>query len=889
MKLITTHTNTDFDGLAAMVAAQKLYPDAELVLPGKLARNVEEFVALHRDILDLHKPGELRPGDVDTLILVDTKNARRLAKLAALTEHPGLRIHIFDHHPWAEGDIRGEFELVEPVGAATTLLVEEIRARNLAVTPFEATVLALGIYEDTGSLLYTNTTQRDLEAAAYLIGLGANLALVGRFLARPLTDEQQELLRHLLLSAERHLVNGQKILIARSSVDEFIGGLAVLTHKLSEIEHIDAVFSVVEMEDRVHIVARSSVPEVDVREILSHFGGGGHPAAASATIKGQSLDHIANELLDTIRMLIHPPVTAREIMSSPVKSVPPDMRVEEANQIMLRYGHTGLPVVENGHLMGIISRRDVEKADRHNLRHAPVKAFMTKNVLVAAPDTPLTEIQHLMIENNIGRLPIVDGHQLAGIVSRTDILKTLHKKFKPRFCTLFNSPQQEMGYQNMAEVLRRNLSAEALRILSTVGRIGRDLGCRVYLTGGMVRDALLGRPSRDYDLVVEDCDGATLGDRIVAALGGKLKVAEAIDKAQVFLPQGPRLDITMARRHFDAYGKPLDGVDDSPLRHELYGRDFTINAIAVVLNPEGFGDVIDHFGGRDDLQHGLIRALHNLSFIEDPIRILRAVRYEQRYRFNIERQTLALMREALTERALRTVPDEQQWAEVKRMLDKDYTPRTLARLAQLNIWPHLFPKVTYWEVQPVVGRIPRVIRRLQEWEVPPPAELWLCYFTAILHSSPMPLVLETCSRYKIGRRQTENVVTALESWRQAVRGFSSPNTSLVNLARIYLQLPREAYPLVLVMLEEERLQYRFRDVAAILKKHKPSITGKDIRSLGYRPGPLFRKALDAVWQARLEGHVKNKQEELDYAMRVMGLDNGPGTNAATAQIAGRSE
>jgi len=775
------------------------------------------------------------------------------------------------------------------VGAATTLIVEEIRARNVALTPFEATVLALGIYEDTGSLLYTNTTQRDVEAAAYLVGLGANLALVSRFLARPLTDEQQELLRRLLLSAERHLINGQKILIARSSVDEFIGGLAILTHKLSEIEHIDAVFSVVEMDDRVHIVARSSVPEVDVREILSHFGGGGHPAAASATIKGQGLNDVAAELLDTIRMLIRPPLTAREIMSSPVKSVPPHMKVEEAHQIMLRYGHTGLPVVENGRMMGIISRRDVEKAARHNLRHAPVKAFMTKNVLVAGPDTPLSEIQNLLIENNIGRLPIVDDDQLVGIVSRTDILKTLHKKFKPRFCTLYQPPKPEMGYQNIAEVLQRSLPAESLEILTTAGGIAQDLGGRVYLTGGMVRDALLGRPSRDFDLVVEHGDGAALAERITATLGGKLKVAEAIDKVQVFIPQGPRLDITTARRHFDAYGKPLDGVDDSPLRHELYGRDFTMNVIAVVLNPDGFGNVIDHFGGRDDLQHGLIRALHNLSFIEDPIRILRAVRYEQRYRFNIERQTLALMREALTEGALETVPYELQWAEVKRMLDKDYTPRTLARLAQLNIWPHLFPKVVYWEVQPIVGRIPRTIRKLQEWEVPPPAELWLCYFTAILHTSPMPLVLEICSRYKIGRRQTENVVTALESWRQAVRGFSSPNTSLVDLARIYLQLPREAYPLVLVMLEEERLQHRFRDVAAILKKHRPSITGKDIRSLGYRPGPLFRKALDAVWQARLEGRVRNKQEELEYAMQVMGLNNGSVNNSAAEQAAGRRD
>lgn len=852
-----------------MVGAKKLYPNAELVLPGKLARNVEEFVALHRDILDIHKPSEIGPEDVDTIILVDTKSPRRLAKLSSLLNRPGIKIHIYDHHPWAEGDARGEFELVELLGAATTLIVEEIRARNILLTPFEATVLALGIYEDTGSLLYSNTTQRDAEAAAYLIGAGANLALVAQFLGRPLTEEQQQLLKTLLLSAERHMVNGQKILIASSSVDDFIGGLAILTHKLGEIEHIDAVFTVVEMDDRVHIVGRSSVPEIDVREILAHFGGGGHHAAASATIKGQSLESLSTELVATIRLLVHAPVTAREIMTSPVKSVPQEMKISEAHQIMLRYGHTGLPVVSDGRLLGIISRRDVEKADRHNLRHAPVKAFMARHVVLATLDTPVTEIQQLMIENNIGRVPIVDGDQLAGIVSRTDILKTLHKKFKPKFHTLFEHSQVQMASRNIASVLQSNLPAETQEILRTAGRIAQELGCRLYLTGGMVRDAIIGRPSSEYDLVIEGGDGMKLGERMAAAYGGKVKVTEVINKVQVFLAQGSRLDFTIARRHFDAYGKPLDGMDDSLLRHELYSRDFTVNAIAVVLNPSGLGDVIDYFGGRDDLQHGLIRAMHNLSFIEDPVRILRAVRYEQRYRFTIERQTLALMREALADNVLRTVPDDQQWAEVKQVLDKDYTPRSLARLAQLNIWPHLFPQVTYWEVQPIVSRIPRAVHTLKRWDVPPPAELWLCYFTAILHCAPMTAVLDACARYKIGRRQTENVVTALESWRQAVRGFSSPSSTRVDLARIFLQLPREAYPLVLIMLEEESLQHRFRDIVALLKEHKPSITGKDIRSQGYNPGPLFRKALDAVWQARLEGRVNTKDEELRYAIRVI--------------------
>ncbi|RYD05990.1 hypothetical protein N752_06430 [Desulforamulus aquiferis] len=179
--------------------------------------------------------------------------------------------------------------------------------------------MALGIYEDTGCLVFTNTTPRDIRAAAFLLEQGANLAVVADFLGRPLTQDQKSLLKRLLVSAEHHQINGTKILIARGSEDEFVGGLALLTHKLAEIEQIDAVFTVVEMEDRVHIVGRCPLKEVNCKEVMEQFGGGGHPAAASATVKGQGVDEVADALLEIVKGMVRPPLTVGDIMSSPVK------------------------------------------------------------------------------------------------------------------------------------------------------------------------------------------------------------------------------------------------------------------------------------------------------------------------------------------------------------------------------------------------------------------------------------------------------------------------------------------------------------------------------------------------------------------------------------------
>ncbi|MBE0466231.1 MAG: CBS domain-containing protein [Candidatus Desulforudis sp.] len=863
MKVITTHMNTDFDGLAAMVAAQKLYPQAELVLPGKMARNVEEFVALHRDVLEIRKPSELNLAAVTSLIVVDTMQPKRIGRLAEVLRNPKLKVYVYDHHPRVEGDIQGSVEVVEPIGAATTLLVEEIRRRDTPITPFEATVLALGIYSDTGCLVFSSTTDRDAEAVAFLLAQGANLGVVSNFLGRPLTDEQKNLLRNLLISAERHFVNGARILIARTRTEEFIGGLALLTHQLAEIERLDAVFCVVTMDDRTHLVGRSTLPEVNVRDILTHFGGGGHHAAASATVKSTDVEAVTSELLAVIWDLVRPPLLTGDIMTSPVKTVTPEVTINEANQIMLRYGHRGLPVVADGDLMGVISRRDVEKAFRHKLGHAPVKAFMSRNVLTVSPDTPVTEVQAILIENNIGRLPVVNNGHLVGILSRTDVLKTLHPQFKPRFNTLYTSTPGPTYTGDATDVLRRNLNPEYFEKLTAAGEVGSETGCAVYLTGKNFRDVSF--PSRDLELVVEG-NVPAFAAKLAERLNGRLRGDGDRQSYVIITPEGLKWNVVVPRTGFLEYGALLPDTQKSPLRHELYRRDFTINALAVALNPDRFGEVIDYFSCREDIRHGLIRALHSLSFEENPVRLLRAVRLEQKYGFTIERETLRLIREAVADKILAQAPAEKIWAEFKQMLSEEHAPAMLARLTQLNLWPFLFPEVLFWEVQPVIARIPKALKTLASWKVPQPAEPWLCYFMAILHWTNLVMVEELCKSYHLGKKQTDKILSAIIRWRAAVAKLSTSDPlPPVESALAVLPLPREGYPIVLVMLEKEAWRERFQEALYTLYQHKPVITGKDIRDLGYKAGAQFTKALEAVWREKLQGGARTREEELEIA------------------------
>ncbi|SFF94475.1 tRNA nucleotidyltransferase (CCA-adding enzyme) [Desulfotomaculum arcticum] len=870
MDVITTHTNTDMDGFASMVAAQRLYPEAAMILPGKLARNVEEFLSLHKDAISFYNAKQIDLKKVNRIILVDTKSPRRIGPIGEIAKTSGVDIHIYDHHPRADGDLHGSLEQTEIVGATVTLLTEKIREAGLPVSPLEATIFCLGIYGDTGSLMFTNTTPRDVEAVAYLLKAGANLAVVSDFLGRPMTEEQKSLFKDLLINADRHQINGVKVLMTRAKTDEFIVGLAMITHTISEIERLDVVFVLVEMEDRVHIVGRSSIPQANVGEILKHFKGGGHAGAASATVKNGDLDEVAWELLDVIYSSIRPPLCAAGIMTSPVKTVGPDMSIAEAGQIMLRYGHTGLPVVKGEKLIGVISRRDVEKANHHGLGHAPVKGFMSARVVSVPSDMPVSEIQDLMINRDIGRVPVVDDDgRPVGIVSRTDLLRTLHGEIQSRHRIVYNNGNH-ISRRNISWIMRRNLSAHVWGILKEAGKIAYGLGFKLYAAGGMIRDVMLGQNSIDIDLVVEG-DGIKLATAMSEAFQVKIRKYQQFGTAQVIFSEDLTIDIATARVEFYAYPAALPQVESSSLHQDLYRRDFTINAMAVCLNDKKFGSIVDFFDGRDDLDQGLIRILHNLSFIEDPIRILRAIRFEQRYGFEIEKQTLNFLKEAVRQEVLAKVTPERIWEELKHILVEKEASRMLRRLEELKVWPFIFPGVNYWEVDPVLRDLAGSVDLIKEWGFWVPTEKWLPYLIALLHWSNPETARQICERYHLSKRQTEKALAALYGWRETVAMIwkSPEDVKLSQLAKQLMTMPRESYPMLLAILEEDWIKDRFRQLLNTIMDSKPSINGKYIKSLGYRPGPVFKETLEALWQERLDGNIVNEAEEKDFVRKYL--------------------
>ena len=433
MELVLTHDNADFDALAALVGAKKLYPGARMVLgAGGGGAELRAFLALHRDRFPTMLPLEIDADAVTRVILVDVRRARRLQGYGAIATRlvkrdPTLDVHVFDHHPAAPDDVRGSFEIVAPVGSATTLLVESIRARDVAIDPLEATLLALGIHTDTGSLTFAGSSARDAEALAYLLGVGVALPVLHRYLRPRFSPAQRELLRGMIGSALVQRVGGVAIAFVEAELARGSGGLDVVTTHLAALEGHAALFALyAARKGRVHVVARASAPWIDVGRVLATIGGGGHASAGSAIVRDATVAEVRARILDALQRDPPRPAAARDLMSSPVHTVSPTTSLRTLSASLSNWRHTGAPVVDGGRLVGIVSRRDVAAAERQAQLDRPVASRMTRAVITIAPDATLEDALARMETSDVGRLPVVDEGRLLGIVTRSDVLRALY-------------------------------------------------------------------------------------------------------------------------------------------------------------------------------------------------------------------------------------------------------------------------------------------------------------------------------------------------------------------------------------------------------------------------------------------------------------------------------
>lgn len=864
MEIIISHINADFDSFASMIAAKKLYPDAKLAFPGSQEKKLRDFIATF-PTNDIHRVKDIDLSKVKRLIIVDAKSPDRIGNFSQLLlRAKGPEVHIYDHHPRTDDDIKGSVEAIEEVGATATIFTEMLKSKKIPLTPMEATILCLGIYEETGSLLFPSTTERDVLSVAYLLKRGASLKIVGNFIRADFSKEEFELLNELLQSSIDTELNGVRIKIVKASREDYIGDAAHLAHRIMDMEDIDGLVLILNTQGKIVLVGRSRVPEFDVSEVMKVFGGGGHPTAASATVKEASIEIVEEEVKGLIRASVKHGKTALDVMVTPVITVSWDDRIKDAESIMTRYGVNVLPVIKDGKYKGIISREIVEKAIFHGFRKSRISDFTTTDALTVMPQTQIREIEKLMIEQNQRFMPVVEDDRIVGAITRTDILRTLYEDIlkRSRLKPLSKEEKPSIG-RSLAAWLREKFPQQVSEMLRSAGEAADSLGYSAYLVGGSVRDLLRGEENLDIDIVIEG-DGISFAKKFSEKLGARVRTHERFGTAQI-ITDSLKIDVATARTEYYESPGALPKVETSSIKKDLYRRDFTINTLAVKLNSKDFGLLIDFFGGQRDLREKTIRVLHNLSFIEDPTRAFRAVRFSERFGFKLSKHTENLIKSALRMNLFDKLSGSRLYEEVLMTFSETEPVRAIKRLSECGLLKVIHPCLSFNES--MESRFQSTHDALSWFNLlflEEGTDRGTLYLMTLL-SGLTDAERETAFiRLSTPSKLKETINKGITSAKELIRCLPLHDTAKIYRAMNNLHI--EAILFAMAIADSNDKKKEISHYLLNLRKIKPALKGNDLTKMGLTPGPVYSEILNAILDEKLRGKLKTKEDEIEFVM-----------------------
>ncbi|MGE4506879.1 MAG: CBS domain-containing protein, partial [Desulfovibrionaceae bacterium] len=811
---------------------------------------------------------EIDTDGVKLLVVCDTRQKSRLGHVDVLLEKPGMVIHAYDHHPDTDEDVQADQSVVEKWGSTTAILVDRMIRQGVTLNTQEATLLGLGIYEDTGSFTYNSTTEHDLAAGAWLRGQGMDLGVIADLTTRELSAEQISLLGELLDQATTHDIHGVEVVITRVSTESYVNDFAALVHKLMDMENIRVLFALGRMGDRIHVVARSSNPDVNVGQICSTLGGGGHPYAASATVKDKTMAEVNDDLFALLYSHINPQVVVDSIMSRPGMAVEDGETMDQAVEFMGRYGFKGVPVVASGtrRVVGLLDHAVADKAVAHKLGGMLVGEYMAREFQTVPPDTDLYQVMEIILEKRQRLLPVTDGEELVGVITNTDLLNLLIEE--PARIPESLSPERRSRERNITTLMRNKLSKEQIRFLEQAGELARDMGFEVYAVGGFVRDILLARGNSDLDLVVEG-DGVAFAKRLAESNRARIKSHHKFRTAVVIFPDGRRVDVATARLEYYEAPAALPTVELSSIKMDLYRRDFTINALAVNLTPGKFGLLADFFGAQRDIKDQTIRVLHSLSFVEDPTRMMRAVRFEQRFGFKVGGQTQRLMKNALQLDLFNRLSGSRIFHELQLMLEEEHPSDCLLRLSDMKILGAIHPLL---ELNPkrreTLAEIEKVHLGVSTMYLESDIEPWKLYLLGLCLGLTREDTRSVLRRLNITHRDEREFLALRELVGETLGkliAFAPGRDKLSELCQLLERLPVEGVLFLMARSRKEEIRKSISLFLSRLRFQTLEIDGNDLKRMGIEPGPVFSDILRRVKAAVIDGEAETREEQLERA------------------------
>jgi len=462
-------------------------------------------------------------------------------------------------------------------------------------------------------------------------------------------------------------------------------------------------------------------------------------------------------------------------------------------------------------------------------------------------DTPLPELQELLIGSGESRVAVLRDGRLVGVVTRTDVLRAL------------GAPTAEPEGEQVSIADELEALPRLRRVFEAVAATSEHAE-GVYLVGGTVRDILLDEPGFDVDIAVEG-DGIALADALAEALGGRVRPHEKFGTAVVVYGDGERIDVVSARTEFyDAPGA-LPSVEHSTILDDLRRRDFTINAMAASLKGDDFGRLVDPFGGRRDLDEGRIRVLHNLSFIDDPTRIFRAIRYENRYGFRMDEHTLALARGCIEMGLVGDLSSTRLRDELVALLEEDEIGHSIHRLAEIGAMQAVHPHLA--ADQDTVALLMRLRELAAELGLAVPR--WRLGFEALARNLRPDEAYGWLAGLNVRRKDAEQIAAAVTVGPRIVERLRSGPLDAAELVTMAEPYAPDAPLFALALADDDRLREYFQRLNAV----RLEITGSDLAELGLRESPRVGEILGELRRRKLNGQLDGRDSELEAARELI--------------------
>jgi tRNA nucleotidyltransferase (CCA-adding enzyme) len=874
MEIISTHGNTDFDAFASMLAAQKLYPKAHILFWGAKERTLASFLDNPFYNFQEISMKEIVIEELERIILVDVSDSSRIGSVADLVDRSSAEVVLYDHHSQKQSDIDADHSVIEKTGACTTILLRELREKEIPISQMEATIYTLGIYEDTGFLTYPTTTPEDVKAVAWLLELGADLSLVSKFLKFELTPEQVELFNDLISNAEIVNIHGIPVVTSSASRENYFYDAAAVVHKLLEIEHYQVFIAAIRMGDRIHLIGRSRNSRVDLGDSFRQLGGGGHAPAAFATLINKTLIEARETVLKILEATTLPLVTCSDIMTRNLISIDSDFSLTAARELMIKQNISLAPVAKGKSYLGVVTRKQLDKAISHRLR-VSVTDIMNPELLMLPTTAGIELAEKLIMEGTQSAVFIGDTREnIAGIITRMDLFRRLYiEKYDAEMTDSSGHKPGRSRRFNSKEMLKKRLSSKVMSLLKSVSEVSKQRSEEVFLVGGIVRDLILGFSNQDVDLVVLG-DGIEFAKTLATICGGHISAHQRFGTAVMVMPDGFHVDIVSARK--ESYDKPgaLPTVQLGSLRADLYRRDFTINTLAINLTEGKFGQLVDYFGGIKDINNSTVRILHGLSFMDDPTRLLRAARFAARFNFSFSDGTKQALNTAIEKNMFSRISGKRIHQELVQILENSRPLATLELMDKLGILGALHRKVKLDRF--TFELLSKLYDTISWFKIDFPDEkptVFLLYYMVIFEK------LTTTERKAVGKRlhlRTQQLKT-FSVYKKQVKTIvhAAKQLKLSRISKLTNMMDNLSIESVLFLHAFANDELLKSDTAEYLRHYRsvrPSVSGKDLLAIGIAEGPIYTDILKRLRNQLLDGKLSSRAEQIEYARNFAGQD-----------------